>query len=229
MSSSATASSGATLPSARQKNEARLPPAAENAARARSSPAREPVPRHLADLGVGGRDGGHLGDLLLGLDVDRDGLDGGDRFLDGPLDAPLEGHGVGAGGHVAQALVDHGPRQHGGGGGAVAGHVVGLLGDLLDELGADLLVGVLELDLLGDGHTIVGDRGGAPLLLEHHVAALGAEGDAYRVGELVHAALERPSGLLVEGDDLRHPCSSSRASASQRRSEGPLALYRGEC
>ena len=69
------------------------------------------------------------------------------------------------------------PGEHGGGRRAVTGDVVGLLGDLLDELGADLLVGVLELDLLGDRDPVVRDRGGAPLLLEHDVAALRAEGD----------------------------------------------------
>ena len=127
-----------------------------------------------------------------------------DGGLDGGLDALLEGHRVGAGGHVAQALADHRPGQHGGGGGAVTGDVVGLLGDFLDQLGADLLVRVLELDLLGDGDAVVGDRGGAPLLVEHDVAALRAEGDAHGVGELVHAALERPAGLLVECDDLGH-------------------------
>ncbi|PQP55170.1 hypothetical protein C6A88_00180, partial [Mycolicibacterium austroafricanum] len=41
----------------------------------------------------------------------------------------------------------------------VAGDVVSLLGNFLDQLSADLLVGILQLDLLGDGHTIVGDRG----------------------------------------------------------------------
>ena len=56
------------------------------------------------------------------------------------------------------------------------------------------LVGVLEVDLLGDGDAVVGDRGGAPLLLQHDVAALRAEGDADGVGELVHAALRAPGG-----------------------------------
>ena len=127
-----------------------------------------------------------------------------DRGLDGGLDAPLEGHRVGAGGHVAQALANQGPGQHGGGGGAVTGDVVGLLGYFLDQLGPDLLVGVLELDLLGDGDAVVGDGGGAPLLLQHHVAALGAERDAHGVGELVHPALQRPAGVLVEGNQLGH-------------------------
>src|SRR6267154_1935411 len=49
---------------------------------------------------------------------------------------------------------------------AITRDVVGLLRNFLDELGADLLPRVLELDLLGDGDTIVGDGGSAPLLLE---------------------------------------------------------------
>ena len=158
----------------------------------------------LADVGVSGGDGGGGGDLLLGLDV----LGHAEQLLgdglDGRLDAALEGHRVGAGRDVAQTLADQGLGQHGGGGGAVAGDVVGLLGDLLDELGTDLLVGVLELDLLGDGDTVVGDRGGAPLLLQDDVAALGAEGDLDGVGERVHATLETAAGFLVERNDLRH-------------------------
>jgi hypothetical protein len=133
---------------------------------------------------------------------------GGDR-LGGLLDAALEGHRVGAGRDVAQALAHHGLGQDGGRRRAVTGDVVGLLGDLLDQLGADLLVGVVELDLLGDGHTVVGDRGGAPLLLQHDVAALRAQGDLDRVGEGVHAPLETAACLFVESDDLGHSGGSS--------------------
>ena len=129
------------------------------------------------------------------------------RGRDGGLDALLQGHRVGAGGHVAQALVHHRPRQHGGRRGAVTGDVVGLLGDFLDQLGADLLVRVLEVDLLGDGHAVVGDRGRAPLLLEHDVAALRAERDADGVSELVHARLEGH-------DELARRRRSSSASGS---------------
>src|SRR4029078_2762593 len=102
---------------------------------------------------------------------------------------------VGAGGHVAQALADHRLGQHGRRRRAVTGDVVGLLGDFLDELGPDLLVGVLQLDLLGDAHTIVGDGGRAPLLLEDDVAALGAERDLDRVGELGYPSLAPAAGL----------------------------------
>ena len=93
----------------------------------------------LADRRVGGRDRGDVGDVglvvdVLGLRLDR--LDGGG---DGLLDALLQAHRVGAGGDVAHAEVDQRLGEHGGGGGAVTGDVVGLGGDLLDELGAHVL------------------------------------------------------------------------------------------
>jgi len=74
-----------------------------------------------------------------------------------------------------------------GGGCAVTGDVVGLGGDLLGELRADVLERVVQLDVLGDGDAVVGDRRRAELLLEDDVAALGAEGD-----------LDCRSGLLPE-------------------------------
>ena len=99
--------------------------------------------------------------------------------------------------------------QHGGGGGAVTGDVVGLGGDLLHQLGAHVLERVVELDLLGDGHAVVGDGGGAELLVEHDVAALRAERDLDRVGQLVDAGLEGAPRVLVELEDLRHGVSAS--------------------
>src|SRR3954447_21616398 len=174
---------------------------------------------HVADGLVAGRDRGGRSDLLLGLDVL--GLLGQllADALDGVLDATLQRHRVGAGGDVAQTLADECLGEDGRGGGAVTGDVVGLLGDLFDELGTDLLERVLELDLLGDGHAVVGDRGGAPLLLQHDVATLGAERHLDRVGQLVHATLEGAASVLVERDDLGHPVGSSRGTAylSDRR------------
>ena len=161
------------------------------------------VGQDLADGGVGGRDGGHLGDLGLGVDLLGlllDGVDGGGHRL---VDALAQAQRVGAGGHVAQPLVDEGLGQHGGGGGAVAGHVVGLGGHFLDQLGAHVLEDVLQLHLTGDGHAVVGDGGGTELLLDDDVAALRAEGHLDRVGQLVHAGFEAAAGGFVELQDLR--------------------------
>ena len=87
------------------------------------------------------------------------------------FEATLEAHRVRAGGDVLEAFLDDRLAEDGGGGGAVASDVVGLGGDLLGQLGADVLEGVLEFDVLGDGHTVVGDGGGAELLIENDVAA----------------------------------------------------------
>ena len=150
------------------------------------------------------------GDLFLGLDLLGVGERAPRSTAATAFSMPrLRRDGVGAGGDVAEALAHERLGEHDRGGGAVTGDVVGLLGDLLDELGTDLLVRVVELDLLGDGHAVVRDRGGAPLLLEHDVAAARAEGHLDGVGEHVEAALEAATGLFVESNDLCHVCFSS--------------------
>src|SRR4051794_10251057 len=146
----------------------------------------------------------YRGDLLLGLDVLGHATQLLADGLDGLLDAALERHRVGTGGHVAQTLAHHRLGQHGRGRRTVTGDVVGLLCYFLDELGADLLVRVFELDFLGNGHAVVGDRRRAPLLLEDDVAALGAERHLDGVGEGVHPSLEAAPGFLVERNELRH-------------------------
>ena len=121
----------------------------------------------------------------------------------------LSAHGVGAGGDVLEALAEDGLGQDGGGGGAVAGDVGGLGGDLLDHLGAHVLVVVLQLDLLGDGHAVLGDGRAAELLVDDDVAALGAQRDLDGVGQDVDAAQERRAGFLFELESaLTWICSS---------------------
>jgi len=65
-------------------------------------------------------------------------------------------------------------REHGGGGGAVARRVRRFARHLADHLRAHVLERVLEVDLLGDGHAVLGDRGRSELLVENDVAPLGA-------------------------------------------------------
>ena len=115
--------------------------------------------------------------------------------------------GVGAGGDVAQAGLDDGLGQHGGGGGAVAGDVVGLGGHRLDQLCTEVLERILEVDLAGDGDAVVGDDGAAERLGQHDVPAARAERHADRVGELVDAGFHRPARSLVELNLLAHECS----------------------
>jgi hypothetical protein len=133
------------------------------------------------------------------------GLEQGLRHLGGcRVDPALERHRVGPGADRTQPLVDHRLRQHGRRRGAVPGDVVRLGRDLLGELSAQVLVRVLQLDLTGDGHAVVGDGGSAPLLVDDYVAALGAQRHLDGVREAVDTALQRPPRILVELQALGH-------------------------
>ena len=149
-----------------------------------------------ADLGIAvGRDGPDLGDLLVGGDLLGVLLQVGDHRLDRQIDATLEIHRVHAGGDRLGAFPDDGVSQHGRGGGAVTGLVGGLGGDLAHHLGAHVLELVLELDLLGDGDAVLGDAGRAERLVEHDVAALGAERHLHGIAENIDAAQHPVAGI----------------------------------
>src|SRR6185312_15868415 len=64
----------------------------------------------------------------------------------------------------------------------------GLRGHFAHHLRAHVLELVLELDLLGNGHTVLGDARRAERFLDHHVAALGTQRDLDGIGEDVDAA-----------------------------------------
>ena len=102
----------------------------------------------------------------------------------------------------------HRLRENRRGGRPVASDVVCLRGDLFGELGAEVLVGVFHLNFPSDGDTVIRDRGGSPLLVDHDVAALGAQGHADGVSERIDAAFEAAAGVLVEFQNLGHviPC-----------------------
>ena len=62
---------------------------------------------------------------------------------------------------------------------------------------------VTPLDVKADD-TVLGDGGGAELLVEDDVAPLGAERDLHRVGELVDAAQDGLARLLAVNNLLCH-------------------------
>src|SRR6185312_4166424 len=152
----------------------------------------------VADVGVGvGRDRADLRDFLVVRG--RVGhllqlTDGGRNRL---VDATLQVHRIDARGHGLKAFLDERLCQHGGGGGAVTGDVGGLRRGFLDDLRAEVLVLVGQLDLLRDGHAVLGDRRGAEALLEHDVAALRAQGDLDRIGQGVDALQHAGAGVFA--------------------------------
>ena len=162
----------------------------------------------LADFRISGGDRCGGSDLILGLNV----LGRCDEFLDDGfgslLDATTQSNRIGAGGDVLQTLMHQGLGQHGCGGGAVACDVIGLLGDFLDQFGADTLIRIVQIDFLCDGNAIVGDGRSAVGLVKHHIAALRTKGDLDGVSELVETREHSLTSFVVICNHLCH-CSST--------------------
>mmetsp|Transcript_4375 Transcript_4375/g.10447 ORF Transcript_4375/g.10447 Transcript_4375/m.10447 type:complete len:332 (+) Transcript_4375:816-1811(+) len=167
-----------------------------------------------------GRDGADLRNLLLGGDGPADVGEGVDDGVDGELDAPSEVERIHPGRDGLAALGVDGPGEDGGGGRSVAGNVVGLAGDALDELGAHVLELVLEVDRLGDRDAVLGDLGGAVGLGDDGVAALGAEGDLDGVGQQVDSLEHGGPALDAKLDLLPAHVPDGAACAEGRRGGG---------
>src|SRR5690606_18989834 len=130
----------------------------------------------LTDFGVAiGRDDADLRDFRIAGDRGRTRGEIGDDLADGEVDAALQVHRVHAGGDRLHAFANDRLRENGRGGGAVTGLVVRLRGDFAQHLRAHILELVLEFDFLGDADAVLGDAGRAEALVDHDVAALGAQ------------------------------------------------------
>src|SRR5262249_16020214 len=104
------------------------------------------------------------------------------------------------------------------------------------ELGAHVLEGVFELDLLGNRHAVIGNRGRAEFLVEDYVTAARAERNLYGIGKRVHPLLQGAARFLAVDQLLcRHGFSSDlllgtwalRDGGPRRRARGRSLPSRG--
>src|SRR6476659_3271100 len=159
------------------------------------------VGEELADFGVAvGGDRADLGDFLVRGDLLGVLDEVGDHGVHRHVDTALQVHRVHAGRNRLGAFTDDRRREHGRGGGAVAGRIGRLGSDFAHHLGAHVLELVVELDFLGDGDAVLGNAGSTERLVEHDVAALGAECHLDRVVENVDAAQHAVAGIDAEFD-----------------------------
>src|SRR6266516_5909279 len=110
-----------------------------------------------------------------------------DNGLDRQIDTALEVHRIHAGGDSLGTFSDDRVSEHGRRRRAVTGLVRGLRGNLAHHLRTHVLEFVFELNLLSDGHAVLGNAWCAKRLVEYDVATLGAKRHAYRVGERIDA------------------------------------------
>ena len=164
---------------------------------------------HVADLvSAISRDGADLGDLLAGGDGLGVLLEVFDDGVDGHVDAAFQVHRVHARGHRLGALAHDRLGQHRRRGGAVAGGIRGLVGNITHHLGAHVLELVDKLDLLGHRHPVLGNARRPVGLVENHIAPLGTERDLDRLGQDVDALQQPLAGLGAELDFFRSHRSS---------------------
>jgi hypothetical protein len=125
-----------------------------------------------------------------------------------PFDAPLQRHRIGAGGDVLRTFADDRLRKNRSRRRSITGDVGRLARDFTHHAGAEILDRILQVDLLGDGDAVLGDGGRSEFLVEHDVAALGAERHLDCVRQLIHAAKQRVTRTLAVDDLLCHSFDS---------------------
>ena len=116
----------------------------------------------------------------------------------GLVDTALQIHWVSTCRNILKTLVDDSLCKDGGSSCAIAGIVASLAGYALYELSASVLELVLQLNLLGNGNTILGNLGCAKLLLYNNVAAFRTECNLYGVGKLVNTILQQLACVNVK-------------------------------
>ncbi len=142
---------------------------------------------HLADLSIAGRNGSYLLDVLFTLYGCAHLLDGLNCSIGRLLHTLAEHDRVRTCCQVLHAFVDHGLCQYGSSCGSVAGNIIGLGSSLADDLCTHVLELILELDLLCNGNTIIGNGRCAVALIQNNIASLRSQCDLYCVRQFVNA------------------------------------------
>ena len=112
--------------------------------------------------------GADLSLFLARLDRARHGPQSLDHALGGTIEAALDIDRARAGNDVAYAIGKYRVSQNCCGARSIAHHVAGLFCSLSKHPGAEILLRVLEVELLGDGDAVVAHDRHAPFLLDQH-------------------------------------------------------------
>ena len=93
--------------------------------------------------------------------------------------------------------MNHGLRQEGCSGGAVAGYIIGLGGYFFNKLGAHIFKGILQFDFTGNGNTVVYDVRSAEFLIKNHIAAFRSQGNLDCISQLVNALQKSCASFFI--------------------------------
>ena len=145
---------------------------------------------------VVGRDGADLGDHLARNFLAHL-LEIGDHVLHAGIDPFLDQGRIGAGGDHFQAFAVDALGQYRGGSGAVSGYIRGLGSHFLDHLRSHVFLGILQIDLLGNGHAVLGDGRRTEFLFQNDVASTRTQRCLHCIGQLVDPIKDRLPGIFT--------------------------------
>src|SRR6516225_5453343 len=140
-----------------------------------------------------------------------------DHCLDGAIYATFEVHWVHPRCYTLGTFLYDCMSENRRSGGAIAGLVGGLRGDLPNHLGTHILELVLKFYFLGDGDTVLGDARCTERLIEHHVAAFGAKSYAHRVGKNIDPLQHFITGIARKSHFFGSHCLAPRLSVAFSR------------
>jgi len=127
-------------------------------------------------------------------------LEASNDSIDGHLDATTEVHGVHASGDGLASFLENSSGKDSGGGGTISSFVVGLAGNLLDEVSSEVVVSVREFNILGNSDSILGDFGSAKASVENNIATTGSKGSLDGISEHIAAFEHESASLSAEFD-----------------------------
>src|SRR6516164_9071404 len=104
--------------------------------------------------------------FLAGRDRSRQRLQRLDCRFRGAIQSALDFDRACSGHDVAKPIGKNRVRQNGRRTGSVTHEVAGLFRRLAEHLGAEILLGILEIKFLGDGHAVIADDRRPPFLLD---------------------------------------------------------------
>ena len=146
--------------------------------------------KHAADRWIiVSSDGGDLLNFLSVSFVDRSRLLA-DRHTDRfrrPVDSTPQSHRVRPGGNHFNPLSKDRFGQHGGRRGAVASHVIGLAGRLLDKLGAEVFVWIFQFNIFSNRDSILRYFWRTPSFVQNRIASSRSQGAFDSPGKLRYA------------------------------------------
>merc|ERR1719162_1125159 len=162
------------------------------------------------------RNSTNLSDFLLGGDGSADFCEGFNDGINSHVDSPSQVLRVQTCGNGLATFRINNTRQYCSGGGSISGNIVGPGRYALDELGAHVLEGILEIDGLGDRHTILGNFRCSIWLSNNGISALGSKSYLNSISQSVDSLKHGIASVDPKLDFFTHLTKSTGIVALSR-------------